>query len=323
MISRRTFVASLVPLWLVGCGAADARKRIAFVEAGSESANAHFVEAFRKGLRDLGYQEGRDVTIDVRWAEGRVERFSPLLADLAKAKPDVIVVASSQGAVETRKVVKTTPVVFVGVSDPVGLGVVDSLAHPGANMTGLSRVFGEGLLGKALEALREIVPGAANIAILYNPSGAVEPRVAEAQAAMRSLGLVPSLVEMRDLRSLDDGFTAMRTQRIDAMLVITDPLTLRHRDAIVSRAAEHRVPAVYEFAEFARAGGLVAYSASIPALFERAAVYVDKILKGAKPSELPVEQPTKFELVVNERAARDLGLALPQTLLVRADERIR
>jgi putative tryptophan/tyrosine transport system substrate-binding protein len=122
---------------------------------------------------------------------------------------------------------------------------------------------------------------------------------------------------------LDDGFAAMRAQRVDAMLVITDPLTLRHRDAIVQGAAEHRVPAVYEFAEFARAGGLVAYSASIAALFERAAVYVDKILKGAKPSELPVEQPTKFELVVNERAARDLGLALPQTLLVRADERIR
>ena len=310
-------------LVLSACGAPDARKRVAFVEAGSETANAHFVEAFRKGLRDHGYEEGRNVTIDVRWAEGRMERFAPLLAELAKAKPDVIVVASSQGAVETHKIVKTTPVVFVGVSDPVGLGIVASLAQPGGNMTGLSRVFGEGLLGKALEALREIVPGATRIAILYNPGGAVEPRVAEAQAAMHSLGLVPILVEMRDLPSLEDGFATMRGQHVDAMLVITDPLTLRYRDAIVKGAADHRVPAVYEFAEFARAGGLVAYSASIPALFERAAVYVDKILKGAKPAELPIEQPTKFALVVNERAARDLGLALPQTLLVRADERIR
>jgi len=323
VISRRAFLASVAAVLLGGCGSSDARKRIAFVEAGSESANAHFVEAFRKGLREMGYEDGRNVTVDVRWAEGRMERFSPLLADLAKAKPDVIVVASSQGAVEAKKVVKTTPVVFVGVSDPVGLGLVQSLAHPGANMTGLSRVFGEGLLGKALEALREIVPGATRIAILYNPEGAVEPRVAEAHSAIRSLDLVPIPVEMRDLPSLEKGFAAMRGQHADAMLVVTDPLTLRHRDAIVKGAADHRLPAVYEFAEFARAGGLVAYSASIPALFERAAVYVDKILKGARPADLPVEQPTKFELVVNERAARDLGLALPQTLLVRADERIR
>ena len=324
MITRRAFASWLAAVVVAACGPEpETRKRIAFLEAGSESANRHLLDAFRKGLRDLGYEDGRDVTIDVRWAEGRVERFSEMLADLAKRKPDVIVVASSQGAVETHKVVPTTPVVFVGVSDPVGLGLVGSLARPGGNMTGLSRVFGEGLLGKALETLREIVPGATKVAILYNPAGAVEPRVIEARAAIRSLGLAAILVEMRDVPSLEDGFTAMRANKLDAMLVITDPMTLRHRDAIVNGAAQHRMPAVYEFAEFARAGGLVAYSASIPALFERAAVYVDKILKGAKPADLPVEQPTKFELVVNERAARELGLALPQSLLLRADEKIR
>jgi putative ABC transport system substrate-binding protein len=321
--SRRAFVVSVASLLLAGCGSQEATKRIGFLEAGSESANRHFLDSFRKGLRQLGYDEGRNVVLDVRWAEGRAERFPEMLSELMKSKPDVLVVASSLGAVAAHKVVTKVPVVFVGVSDPVALGIVGNLAHPGGNMTGLSRVFGEGLLGKALEALLEIVPGATRIAILYNPDGAVEPRVAEAQAAMRSLGLAPILVEMRDAVALDEGFSAMRAQHADAMLVVTDPLTLRHRDAIVKGAAGKRIPTVYEFAEFARAGGLVAYSASIPALFERAAIYVDKILKGVPPGDLPVEQPTKFELVVNERAARDLGLAVPQSLLLRADERVR
>jgi putative ABC transport system substrate-binding protein len=308
---------------LVACGPSETRKRIGFLEAGSESANRHFVEAFRKGMRDLGYEEGRNIVLDVRWAEGRAEGFAEMLGQLEAGKPDVIVVASSLGAVATHKLVKKTPVVFVGVSDPVALGIVADLAHPGGNMTGLSRVFGEGLLGKALEALREIVPGASRIAILYNPAGAVEPRVAEAKSAIEKLGLTSIPLTMTDERSLAGAFDAMRAERVDAMLVVTDPLTLRHRDAIVKGARDHRVPAVYEFAEFARAGGLVAYSASIPALFERAATYVDKILKGANPADLPVEQPTKFELVVNDHAARDLGLAVPQALLLRADEKVQ
>jgi len=321
--SRRAFVGELMVVALCGCNGSEPRKRIGLLEAGSESANRHFVDAFRKGLRDLGYEDGRNVVLDVRWAEGRAERFAQLLEQIDKARPDVIVVASSLGAVAAHSVVKKTPVVFLGVADPVALGLVQNLAHPGGNMTGLSRVFGEGLLGKAVEALREIVPGATRIAILYNPEGAVEGRVAEADAATRKLGLTPIAVTMRDERSLGEAFAAMRANHADAMLVVTDPLTLRHRDAIVKGAADNRIPAVYEFAEFARAGGLVAYSASIPALFERAAVYVDKILKGARPGDLPVEQPTKFELVVNERAARDLGLAVPQALLLRADEKVR
>jgi putative ABC transport system substrate-binding protein len=308
---------------LFACGPSGTRKRVGFLEAGSESANRHFVEAFRKGMRELGYEEGRNMVLDVRWAEGRAEGFAQMLGQLERSKPDVIVVASSLGAVEAHKRVRTTPVVFVGVSDPVALGIVADLARPGGNMTGLSRVFGEGLLGKALEALRELVPGASRIAILYNPDGAVEPRVAEAKAATEKLGLAPIPIPMADERALADAFDRMRAERVDAMLVVTDPLTLRHRDAIVKGARDKRVPAVYEFAEFARAGGLVAYSASIPALFERAATYVDKILKGARPGDLPVEQPTKFELVVNERAARDLGLTVPQALLLRADEKVR
>jgi len=308
---------------LVFAQATGKAARIGFLEAGSVSANRHFLEAFKSGLRERGYEEGRNVIIDVRWAEGRAERFPELLAELERARPDVLVVASSLGAVAARKTVPTTPVVFVGVSDPIGLGLVASLARPGGNMTGLSRVFGEGLLGKALQFLRAIVPGATRIAILYNPDGVVEQRVVEAEQAIRALGLTPIRVEVADQKSVDAAFAAMRAKRAEALIVVTDPLTLRHRDAIVKAAAASRLPAVYEFAEFARAGGLVAYSASVPALFERAAIYVDKILKGTSAAELPVEQPTKFELVINLKTAKTLGVAIPQPLLLRADEVIQ
>jgi len=310
LMSRRTAFAQR----------ADQVWRIGVLEAGSASANRHFVNALRKGLRELGYEEGRNLVVDERWADGRAERFAPLLAELGALHADVIVVASSLGAVAAHKAVKRTPVVFVGVSDPVGLGIVSSLARPGANMTGLSRVFGEGLLGKALQLLRDIVPSANRIAYLYNPQGEVEPRIAEAQQAMVALGLTGIGVELRDTRQVDEAFARMRREHADALLVITDPLTLRSRDAIVKAAATNRLPTVYEFAEFARAGGLIAYSANVTALFERAAIYVDKILKGANPADLPVEQPTTFELVINQKTAKALGIAIPQSLLLRADE---
>lgn len=324
MTSRRDVIAWLAAL--AACPASGQAKdppRIGFLEAGSAAANRHFVDAFVRGLRERGYEEGRNVVIDVRWAEGRAERFPELLNDLLRPRPDVLVVASSLGAVAARKIATSTPIVFVGVSDPAALGLVTNLARPGGNMTGLSRVFDGGLLGKALQLLLDIVPSANRIAILYNPQGAVEPRVAEAEQAIRSLGLTPLPVKMPDARVVDEAFASMRAQHADALVVITDPLTLSGRNAIVKAAAQRRIPAVYEFAEFARAGGLIAYSASVPALFERAAIYVDKILKGANPSDLPVEQPTKFDLVVNLRTAKALGLAVPQSLLLRADEVIQ
>ena len=321
-MKRRHALGMLGAVVLVSAFAqrADKRWRIGFLEAGSSSANSHFLDAFRKGLNELGYEEGRNVAIDVRWADGRAERFAPLLAELEALHADVIVVASSLGAVAAHKLIKSTPVVFVGVSDPVALGIVSSLPRPGGNMTGLSRVFGEGLLGKALQLLRDIVPSANRIAYLYNPQGEIQPRVAEAQQAMVALGLTGVGIELRDARQVDEAFGKMRGARADALLVITDPLTLRSRDAIVKAAEASRMPAVYEFAEFARAGGLIAYSASVRALFERAAIYVDKILKGANPADLPVEQPTTFELVVNQRTAKALGIVIPHSLLLRADE---
>lgn len=297
--------------------------RVGFAEAGAAAANQHFVDAFTAGMRELGYVAGQNLIVETRWAEGRAERFPEILAELVRGKPDVIVVASSLGAVAARKVVTSIPVVFVGVSDPVTLGLVESLAHPGGNMTGLSRVFGEGLLGKALQLLKELVPKASRAAILWNPAAAVESRLKEAQAAMRTLGMTPLPVGLRDVQGIDDAFAQMHKQHADTLLVITDPLTLRHRDTIVTAAAAHRIPTVYEFAEFARAGGLVAYSASVAALFRRAATYVDKILKGAAPGDMPIEQPTQFELVVNVKTATALGLTVPQSMLLRADEVIQ
>ena len=222
-----------------------------------------------------------------------------------------------------RRVVKTIPVVFVGVADPMEAGVVASLARPGGNVTGISRAFDASLIGKTLQLLKEVVPAATRIALLWNSQGAVGARVVEAQEALRALGATPVSVEIRNAEDLDKAFATMKQQRADAMMVITDPLTLGHRRRIVALAEANRLPAVYEFAEFARDGGLIAYSASIPALFERAAMFVDKILRGANPAEMPVEQPTQFALVVNLKTAAKLELTIPPSLLLRADEVIR
>jgi putative tryptophan/tyrosine transport system substrate-binding protein len=328
MMDRRAFIGTLGGSLLaasLGAGAESTSKvyRIGFLEAGAASVNRHFLEAFEKGLREYGYVDGENVVIDARWAEGKAERFPELLAELVKLKPDVIVVASTLGAVAAKKSIASIPVVFVGVSGPLDKGLVASLARPGGNMTGISRVFGEGLLGKGLQLLKEMVPGASRIAILWNAAGEVEPRLVEAQAAVRTLGMTSLPIDVREPSGLADAFARMRQQKADAMMVVADPMTLRNRETIVKLAAANRMPAVYEFAEFARAGGLIAYSASAPANFQRAALYVDKILKGAKPADLSVEQPTKFDLVINLKTAKALGLTIPQSLLLRADEVIQ
>jgi ABC-type uncharacterized transport system substrate-binding protein len=328
MMDRRAFVGTLGGGLLaasIAAGAQSTKKiyRIGFLEAGAAAVNLHFLKAFESGLRELGYVDGENVVIDARWAEGQAERFPKLLTELVALKPDVIVVASTLGAVAAKKVVTSIPVVFIGVSDPLDMGLVASLARPGGNMTGISRVFGEGLIGKALQLLKDIVPGASRIAILWNATGEVEPRIKEAQAAVRTLGMTPFPIDVRAPSDFDAAFARMRKQSADAVMVVTDPLTLRYRETIVNLAAANRIPAVYEFAEFARAGGLIAYSASVPALFARAANYVDKILKGANPADLPIEQPTKFELVINLKTAKTLNLTIPQPLLLRADEVIQ
>ena len=328
MMGRRAFIGTVGASLLAAAIAVRAQAatkvyRIGFLEAGAASVNRHFLEAFQSGLREFGYVQGNNVVIDDRWAEGRAARFPELLGELIQLKPDVIVVASTLGAVATKKVVTSIPVVFVGVADPLDMGLVVSLARPGGNMTGISRGFGEGLVGKGLQLLKNIVPEASRIAILWNAAGEIAPRLKEAQAAVRTLGMMPLPIDVRESSDFDGAFARMRKQNANAMMVLADPLTLRHRETIVNLAAANRIPAVYEFAEFARAGGLISYAASVPALFHRAASYVDKILKGAKPGDLSIEQPTKFELVINLKTARALGIAVPQSVLLRADEVIR
>jgi len=294
---------------------------IGWVEAGSRSANQHFLDAFRQGLHDLKYVEGQNIVIEDRWAGGQEDQFPTLIAELIRLKVDVLVVASTSGAAAAKSTARTTPVVFWGVSDPVGIGVVSSLGRPGGNFTGVSLGFEDGVAGKWLELMREAVPNALRIAVLWNPDarGALG-RVHELRMAAATLKVTVQTFEVRSAREFDGAFTAMSKAHVGGLIVVVSPLTLRHREQIVRLAAHTRLPAIYGFSEFARTGGLIAYGPSVPDQARRAAVYVDKILKGAKPADIPVEQPTKLELVINLKTAKALGLTIPPSLLARADQ---
>jgi putative ABC transport system substrate-binding protein len=294
--------------------------RVGFVEAGSLSANRHFLDAFRQGLRELGYVEGQNIVIEDRWADGRSERFPALIAELIRLRVDVIVPASTAGALAAKKATSTVPVVFWGVTDPVGIGLVGSLGRPGGNMTGLALSFEDGLAGKWIELLREAVPKVTQLAVLWNPESTGEPRVKELHTAADVLKLTLHMFEARNVNEFDGAFAAMARAHLGGLIVVPDPLTLRHRDQVVRLAARTRLPAAYGFPEFARAGGFLAYGPSVRDQARRAAIFVDKILKGAKPAELPIEQPTKFELVINLKTAKALGLTIPQSVLSRADQ---
>ncbi|HWZ70259.1 MAG TPA: ABC transporter substrate-binding protein [Casimicrobiaceae bacterium] len=327
MMDRRTLVCGIALTMLLGTrGRAEQTQtvyRIGLVEAGAPSANQHFVDAFMAGLRELGYVPGKNIVVDVRWAEGQADGFRPALAELIRLRPDVIVVSSTLGAVEAKKVTTSIPVVFIGVPDPVGSGLASGLAEPGGNLTGLARAAGDGLVGKTVQELREIAPGVTRMAILWNPGAAIDERRVQAVAAAQAFGITPLVVEIHDRNGLQAAFGAMRKEHANALFVVTDPMTLANRDEIVKLAATNRLPAVYEFGEFVHAGGLVAYAPSITEQFRRAAIYVDKILHGAKPGDLPIEQPTKFELVINLKAAKALGITIPKEMLLRADEVIQ
>jgi putative ABC transport system substrate-binding protein len=297
--------------------------RIAIVEAGTASANQHFIDAFMVGLRELGYISGTNIIVDVRWAGGQAAGFRTMLSELTKLRPEVLVVSSAIGAVEAKRATTSIPVVFIGVPDPVGIGLAESLARPGGNLTGLARAAGDGLVGKTVQVLRDIAPGVTRMAILWNPGSEIEQRRVQAVAAVEAFGMTPLVIEVRYRAGIGPAFDMMSKQRANALFVVTDPLTLATRSEIVKLAATERIPAVYEFGEFARAGGLVAYAPSVTEQFRRAAIYVDKILRGANPGDLPIEQPTKFELVINLNAAKALGITVPKEILLRADEVIQ
>jgi putative tryptophan/tyrosine transport system substrate-binding protein len=297
--------------------------RIGFVEAGSRSANQHFADAFRAGLRELGYVEGHNITVEERWADGRIERFPDLLVDLLRLKVQIIVAASGAGAIAAKKATASVPIIFVGVSDAVGLGLVESLARPAGNLTGLSLGVAEGLAGKWLELFKEAVPRASRVAVLFNRLQPNATWLGQMQTAAPTLGVKLAAFPIQDANALDGAFAAMTRDGMGGLIVITDPLTLRHRVRIVELAGARHLPAMYSFGDFSRAGGLMAYGPNVSEMFRRAATYVDRILKGARPADLPVEEPTKFELIINLKTARALGVTIPPSVLLRADEVIQ
>lgn len=295
--------------------------RIGFLDGGSPTPeSARLLDAFRQGLGQFGYRDGRNLAIEYRWAEGRYELLPGLATELVQRRVRVIVVGIAQAARAAKEATTSIPVVMVAVDDPVGFGLVQSLARPGGNVTGLSTLSPE-LAAKQLELLTEAAPKISRVAVLWNAANPVEVRLWRArQAAARVLGLTLVPVEVRSPDGFPTAFSVMAKERPSALHVHGDPLMLSHRRQIVEYAEKNRLPMISNVTEFAEEGGLMSYGAPLPDLFRRAATYVDKILKGAKPADLPIEQPTKFELVVNLRTARALGLAIPPSLLLRADQ---
>jgi putative ABC transport system substrate-binding protein len=279
-------------------------------------------EGLRQGLRELGYTEGQNIVIEWRWTEGKAERVSELASELVRLKPDLIVTMMPQPAFAVKAETTTIPLVFLGVGDPVGVGLVASLAKPGGNITGLATFVPGGFTTKGAELLREAVPRLSRLAVLMNPTNTMHQRVlsTELAPAIGQLQMVILPVEARTAQELDSAFETAARTRADAIWVFGDALTFALRVRIAQLAARYRLPDLYIVRENVEAGGFMSYGPSTRDLGRRAATYVDKILKGAKPADLPVEQPTKFELVINLKTAKALGLTIPQTLLLRADQ---
>ena len=292
--------------------------RIGVLERTPPTVNVANLESFRQGLRALGYVEGKNLVIEYRSAEGRDERFADLAAELVRLKVDLILTRGTPAALAAKHATPVIPVVITGVGDPVGQGIITSLAHPGGNITGLSATVTE-IYPKRVELLKELVPKAARIAALFNMSNPAIPRQWTAvETAARSLGVQPLLLDVRKADDLRPAFETAMRERADALVVGLETLTLANAPLIVDLAVKHRLPAVYASTEFI--GGLASYGVNYPDHYRRAATFVDKIFRGAKPSDLPVEQPTKLELVVNLRTARALGLTIPRTVMLQVDQ---
>jgi putative ABC transport system substrate-binding protein len=327
-MERRTFIGVVAGGLLAAPLAAEAQQaakvpRIGFLGNSTAALEANLVGPFREGLRDLGYVEGRNLLIEYRWAEGKYERFPALIAELIALKVDVIVTAGTPASLAVKKATTSIPLVMVAVGDPIGVGLVASLARPGGNSTGLTSIAPE-LEGKRLELLREVVPKLSHIAVLWNPDNPFHVgSLKETRAAAQVLGIKVQLLGVRVSEDFPAAFAAILRERPGALLVLADRLFLHNRARIVEFEAKHRLPGVYAYRELVEAGGLMSFGPSYAGMHRRAAYYVDKILKGAKPADLPVEQPTKFELMINLKTAKALGLTIPQSLLQRADEVIQ
>ena len=325
-MDRRSFARGFAGAVLV-CGvervaeSAPRRIVIGFLSNFAPRDSKWSVDAFRAGLADLGYQDGRNVAVSTRYAEGKLERLPALAAELVGAKPDVIVAAGPQAARALKDATSTVPIVLAVITDPVAGGLVASLSHPGANITGLAFQNGE-LTGKRLQLLREVVPSARLIAVLSDVTMGPGMMVDDAFAAARTLGLAAKVYPVQAARDFAEAFHAMRRDNCDAVVVLASPMLNANLDLVEGIAIAH-LPASYEVRAFVEDGGLMSYGPSFVQMYRQSATYVDKILKGAKPADLPMEQPSKFELVVNVATAAALGLAIPEALLLRADEVIR
>ena len=297
--------------------------RIGFLSATSPSAQNAFLDAFKQGLRDLGYVVGQNIALEIRAAEGKYDSLPDRAAELVRLKVDVIFAASAPAIKAAKQATSTIPIVFETLSDPVADGFVANLARPGGNLTGLAGLAPE-LSGKRLELLKEIVPGLARVAVLLNPDNPNARRLLkETEISAQALGMQLQVLQVRHPDELDKAFSAMTKARAGALTVIPDPTLQAERKKVADLSAKTRLPAIYGISGVAESGGLMVYAPSLPDLWRRAATYVDKILKGAKPADLPVEQPKKFEFIINLKAAKQIGLTIPPNVLARADRVIR
>lgn len=321
-------IRCLVSALLVVAGAAAAQQpakvyRIGYLSAGSATTTyTRPAEALRQGLRELGWVDGRNLAIEYRYAEGHADRLPALAEELVRLKVDVIVASPTPSALAAKSATRTIPVVGLGLAQPVAVGRVESLARPGGNVTGLTYGADTDIAGKQLQLLKEVVPGVRRVAVLYNPAGSpVTPLILESiRNAARSLDLPLVMLEARGPAHFDAAFAAMVRERAGALLLTGDSMFFVHRARLAELAAKHRLPSMSTQWQWVEAGGLVSYGPSLTHEWRRGATYVDKILRGARPADLPIEEPTKFEFVVNLRTARALGVVLPPAVLRRADE---
>ena len=327
MVSRRHAVISLgavvlaAPLPSFGQQRPAKIPRVGYLQpVVPENGTSPLLEDFRQGLRELGYVEGRNLQLEIRWGEGQLDRLPALAEELVRLRVDVIMAVTSPSVVAAKQATGTIPIVMPFSSDPVGDGLVASLARPGGNITGLSMMAPE-LGAKRLQLLKETFPKIFRpVAVVWNPDYVgMMARFRETQGVAPAVGIGVRSVEVRDSRELERALETMDRERPDALLLLADPLTISQRVRIVEYAAKEKIPAIYEISQFVDAGGLMSYGPNIDELVRRAATYVDKILKGAKPADLPIEQPTKFEFVINLKCAKALGVTIPQSVLLQAD----
>jgi putative ABC transport system substrate-binding protein len=319
------FVCLLLTVFLLPVFLAEAQQpgkvsRIGRLASGSLASSAALDEAFRGGLRELGYTEGKNILIEYSYAEGRLERLAGLAADLVRLKMDIIVTGGRPSTRAAKRATSTIPIVMAAAGNPVGNGFVTSLARPGGNITGLTTVRSD-LTGKRLELLKETASMISRVAVLWGPPAASNFKIAE--AAARLLGLELQSLEVRGPEDLEGAFRAATKERAQALVALRNPAIFNERKRIAELAIKNRLPAIYDDREFVEAGGLMSYGTNQADLYRRAATYVDRILRGAKPADLPVEQPTKFELIVNLKTAKQIGLAVPANVLARADKVIK